>query len=193
MPTTTKMGIVYPSSTDLVKDGATAMGTISTTVDDKTGLILINTTAFTSVASQSVNNVFTSSFKNYRLVINAKHTADADITVRLRASGTDLTSNNYYEGRYYIGISQSLAAGSNNQTLSTSWGTTSISTWGGHIVMDIANPQTSEVTTALTSGAGRYYITLGQSLNNITTSYDGFTLISGGTMTGSVSVYGYNA
>jgi hypothetical protein len=192
MPTTTKMGIVYPSSTDLVKDGATAMGTISTTVDAKTGLVLINTTSFTSVASQSLNNVFTSSFKNYRIFINAKHAADADITIRLRAAGTDLTSNNYLEGRYYIGSTSSLAAGSNNNSTSTSWSTTSLGTWAGQIVMDIANPQATEVTTAQTLGAGRYYITLGQSLNNITTSYDGFTVVSNGTMTGSVSVYGYN-
>jgi len=192
MPTTTKMGIVYPSSTDLVKDGATAMGTISTTVDSKTGLVLINTTSFTSVGSQSLNNVFTSSFKNYRIFINAKHASDADITIRLRASGTDLTSNNYLEGRYYIGSTASLAAGSSNNTTSTSWSTTSLGTWAGQIVMDIANPQATEVTTAQTQGAGRFFITLGQSLNNITTSYDGFTIVSNGTMTGSVSVYGYN-
>jgi hypothetical protein len=192
MPTTTKMGIVYPASTDLVKDGATAMGTISTTVDSKTGLVLINTTSFTSVGSQSLNNVFTSSFKNYRIFINAKHASDADITIRLRASGTDLTSNNYLEGRYYIGSTSSLAAGSSNNTTSTSWSTTSLGTWAGQIIMDIANPQATEVTTAQTQGAGRFFITLGHSLNNITTSYDGFTIVSNGTMTGSVSVYGYN-
>ena len=156
------------------------------------GLVLLNTTTFSGVASQSVNNVFTSTFRNYRIFINAKHTADADITVRLRAAGTDLTSNSYYRGRYYVGVTSSLAAGNDNNGLDTSWGTTSIGTMAGEIIMDIANPQTSEVTTALTMATGRYFIILGHSLNNINTSYDGFSVISSGTMTGSVSVYGYN-
>lgn len=35
MPTTTNLGITYPASTAYVKDGATAMGTISTGIDTK--------------------------------------------------------------------------------------------------------------------------------------------------------------
>jgi hypothetical protein len=166
----------------------------STAATTTQGLTLINTTSFSGVSSQSVNNVFTSTYRNYRLFINAKNTSTAGLTVRLRAAGTDLTSNNYYRGRYYVGVTESLAAGNDNNGLDTAWNTTSIGTMAGLVIMDIANPQTSEVTSALTFGVGALFILLGHSLNNITTSFDGFTLTPGsGTLTGSVSVYGYNA
>jgi len=65
MPTTTKMAIPYPSSTDLVKDGATNMGSMATQIDAKTGLILLNTTSFSAVSSQSINDVFSATYDHY--------------------------------------------------------------------------------------------------------------------------------
>lgn len=202
MATTTNYGWTTPDDTALVKDGAAAIRTLGSSIDTslntalgtkKAGLVLLNTTSFSAVASQSINSVFTSTYRNYRIVINAKHSSDADLTFRVRASGTDLSSaNSYYEGRYYVGETSSLTAGNSNASLSTSWTLNRIGTWTGHIVMDIANPQATEVTTATTIVSGGYFQVLGQSLNNNTTSYDGFTILSNGTMTGSVSVYGYN-
>lgn len=199
--TTPNYGWTVPTSGDLVKDGATAIETLGDAIDasmntalgtKKAGMVLLNTTSFTSVASQSVNNVFTSAFRNYRIFVTAKHASDADITFRVRASGTDLSSSNYYQGRFYVGETSSLAFGSGNASLQSSWDLGRIGTWAGSMVMDIANPQVTEVTTAFTSSSGGYFQTFGQSLNNITTSYDGFTVISSGSMTGQVSVYGYN-
>ena len=202
MATTTNYGWTTPDDTSLVKDGASAIRTLGSAIDTslntalgtkKAGLVLLNTTSFSAVSSQSINNVFTSTYKNYRIFINAKHAADADLTMRVRASGTDLSSaNSYYYGRYYVGETSSLAAGSNNQTLDTSWTLNRVGTWSSHIVIDIANPQATEVTTASIFSSGGYLQVIGGSLNNNTTSYDGFTIITGGSMTGSVSVYGYN-
>ena len=146
---------------------------------------------FTSSSSVSLNGCFTSTYQNYRIVINAKHASDADLTFRVRASGTDLSSSNYYQGRYYVGETSSLAAGSGNASLQSSWDLNRVGTWASLIVMDIASPQLTEVTTAFTASSGAYFQTLGQSLNNITTSYDGFTVLSGGSATGTIRVYGY--
>lgn len=147
---------------------------------------------FSGASSVSLNGCFTSAYQNYRIVINAKHASDADLTFRVRASGTDLSSSNsYYQGRYYVGETSSLAAGSGNASLQTSWDLNRIGTWAGSMVMDIANPQTSDVTTASTISSGAYFQVLGQSLNNNTISYDGFTVISGGSATGTIRVYGY--
>lgn len=145
---------------------------------------------FTSASSVSLNNVFTSAYQNYKIVINAKHASDADLTFRLR-SGTDLSSNNYYQGRYYVGETSSLAAGNGNASLQTSWDLGRVGTWAASMIMDICNPQTTEVTSAFTSSSAAYFQVFGQMLNNITTSYDGFTILSGGSMTGTVRVYGY--
>ena len=201
--TTPNYGWTVPTSTDLVKDGATAIETLGDAIDasmntalgtKKAGMVLLNTTSFSAVASQSVNNVFTSTYKNYRIFINAKNTIGADLTFRVRASGTDLSSNSYLEGRYFIGTTESLAAGSTNNATLSAWNLNKISTTTGHIVLDIANPQAAEVTTATTFGTGSYLQIFGHSLiTSNTTSYDGFTIISVSTMTGSVSVYGYNA
>lgn len=153
----------------------------------------LGTVTFTGVSSVSLNGVFTSTYKNYRIVINAKHALTADVTFRVRASGTDLSSASaYIEGRYYIGVVTSLAAGNTNNSFNTSWTLNQITTVAGHIIMDIANPQATEVTTATTTVTGGYLQIFGQSLaTSNTTSYDGFTVVSAGSMTGTVSVYGY--
>jgi hypothetical protein len=64
MGTTTNNGWTYPESTDLVKDGATAIQTLADDIDTTLGvyadpgLVLLNTTSFSGVASQSINSMF---------------------------------------------------------------------------------------------------------------------------------------
>lgn len=154
----------------------------------------LGTVSFSGASSVSVNGCFSSTYRNYRLLFTIKASGDVDVNFRLRASGTDLTSSNYYEGRYYIGGNASLAAGNNNQSLQTFWTMNSFGTWQGMSVMDICNPQTAEVTHSFQNTSGRYFQTLAQSLNNITTSYDGFTFyaVTSPTLTGNVTIYGYN-
>jgi hypothetical protein len=60
----------YPESTDLVKDGATAIENLADAIDTtlgvfvpSTGLTLINTTSFSGV-SQSINDVFSATYDN---------------------------------------------------------------------------------------------------------------------------------
>lgn len=203
MATTTNYGWTTPDDTALVKDGAAAIRTLGSSIDTslntalgtkKAGLVLLNTTSFSGVTSQSVNNVFTSAYRNYRIFITVKGSADLDTFWRLRAAGADLTSNNYYEGRYYVGNTASIGAGSQNNTLATSWTLNSIGTGQGMIVIDISNPQTAEVTHAFVNTSARYFQALAQGLNNITTAYDGFTIYTNGapTITGSISVFGYS-
>jgi hypothetical protein len=73
MGTTTNNGWTYPESTDLVKDGATAIQTLADDIDttlgvyapSTSGLTLINTTTFSAVASQSVNDVFSATYDTF--------------------------------------------------------------------------------------------------------------------------------
>ena len=57
------------------------------------GLVHINTTTFSAVSSVSVNNCFTSAYENYLILGNVIGTAGTSIAARLRASGTDATTN----------------------------------------------------------------------------------------------------
>ena len=91
------MTIPYPSSTDLVKDGATAMQNLATAVDNKSGLVLLNTTSFTAVASQSINDVFSATYDFYRIIGNLTGSAAAaDLSFRLRVSGADNSSSVFH-------------------------------------------------------------------------------------------------
>jgi hypothetical protein len=63
----------YPESTDLVKDGATAIENLADAIDttlgvftpSTPGLSLISTTSFSGVSSVSVNSVFSATYNSY--------------------------------------------------------------------------------------------------------------------------------
>ena len=197
MPTTTKMGIVYPSSTDLVKDGATAMGTISTTVDAKTGLVFINTTSFSAVSSQSVNNVFSSSFDNYYIICDISNFSgtDAALRFRLRASGTDFTTANHYIGNAAGTFPSSFAFSSTTSDTSGYIGYGGAST-SNTFFATLASPQLTR-NKQMVVNTFRQFGTFGTNFVTSTfptsSSYDGFTLIpTAGNISGSVSIYGFN-
>ena len=80
--TTPNYGWTVPTSTDLVKDGATAIETLGDAIDasmntalgtKKAGLVLLNTTSFSGVATQSLNNIFSAKYTNYKILINTSH------------------------------------------------------------------------------------------------------------------------
>lgn len=197
MPTTTKMGIVYPSSSDLVKDGATAMGTIATTVDAKSGLVLINTTSFTGVASQSINNVFTSSFTNYCLVTQFTPSTYGASGLRLRASGTDATGNNYTRQQFRAYGTTSAVA-----TVTDTWWLIGASFNDDNIIenkiiiTEIFSPNETKNTKYFCrhfQGADRIELNYIGGVHSVASAYDGFTIFhTAGNLTGTVSVYGYN-
>jgi hypothetical protein len=198
MPTTTKMGIVYPSSSDLVKDGATNMGTIATTVDAKTGLVLLSTTTFSAVSSVSLpTSTFSATFENYRLIVNFT-AGDGALAWRGRAAGTDNSSSNYM---WVTGFYNS------NSTPGTSFqGSGGLTTWGymgfpnaASIISADLNgifaSQKAQMVAHVSRGDGATAVgyNFASSGMNVTTSYDSLSLlITAGTMSGKASIYGYN-
>jgi hypothetical protein len=209
--TTTNYGWAIPTSTDLVKDGATAIATLGSAIDTsvntalgtkKAGMVLLNTTSFSGVSSQSINSVFTSTYTNYRIVFTCNTpTADNNLRLRWRASGTDNTSTTYF------GMLVRTSAAGTNAALNTN-GESSVQLLtmdAGNterlynFSMDVYNPQISAFTThtmlslGLEVDGNQYYGYAGGGHHRTAASYDGFTLFpSSGNMTGSVSVYGYN-
>ena len=61
------------------------------------GLTFLTSATFTTATSVSLpNSTFTSAYRNYRFILSLTGlTADADFTLRFRASGTDDSTNNY--------------------------------------------------------------------------------------------------
>jgi hypothetical protein len=199
MATSTKMAIPYPASSDLVKDGATNMGSMATQIDATTGLVLLNTTAFTGVSSQSVNNVFNTNFKNYRILMTISSVASDDTAkLRLRVGGVDSSAAVYnFNG---ITVSTASAAG-DNIVSGTSFSTIPLDAGNSgqfySYSADFFNPFVATNTATLFSAKGftaagsAYWWSYG-GYHAAATSYDGFNLIFAGNVTGSVSTYGYN-
>jgi hypothetical protein len=202
MGTTTNNGWTYPESTDLVKDGATAIETLATDIDttlgvyapSTSGLELINTTSFSGVTSQSFNNVFSATYQSYQIIFRGTQASAANLDFRVRAAGTDLTTSTYRQSVLFN------SSGTTGYSGAGTTGATAIDLRGGCVtagfyVIQIDNP----FATAMTSLHHRANFTnVTDSVNvvcaghvNNTTSYDGFTLVSTA-LTGKVSVYGYN-
>jgi hypothetical protein len=59
------------------------------------GATLLNKTSYTSQTSVSVDNVFSSQYDSYKIFLSCLGTTAGDISIRLRASGSDLATSNY--------------------------------------------------------------------------------------------------
>jgi hypothetical protein len=149
-----------------------------------------------AVASQSVNSVFSATYDNYLLVISGI-TGNGTMTVdlRLRASGTDSTANYYWGIALTNASATSIPSGGNNAGTYRLMNVTANKR--GFVNLNIEDPFLASDTLFNGSLTGEFSgsVAGGESggLHTAATSYDGFTILSGGgTITGTVSVYGYN-
>jgi hypothetical protein len=200
----------YPESTDLVKDGAQAIEDLAASIDTKLGvyvpsspgLTLINTTSFSAVASQSVNDVFSATYSNYKILVKASCTSGTQLNLRMRVGGSDLTTSSYMYGGAFTQFTGVATPGAENATPTTAAGFGVLDVDGnpGYASIQIFDPFATEQTGVIydqvfNSGGSRNngYWEAFSGLTTVTTSYTGFTLIPAtGNITGTVSVYGYN-
>jgi len=206
MATTSNYGWTTPDDTALVKDGASAIRSLGTAIDTslntalgtkKAGLVLLNTTSFSAVSSQAFNGVFNATYQHYRILFDCIGSTAANVTFRLRAiSGGADTSSATYTRQYIYASSTSLSSA--RSTTDTSWNIADISASNrSAVIMDIFNPFDTKATGGLTSSLSLYPTGNTLAFNNYAqdsgTSFSSFNLIvSSGTMTGDISIYGYN-
>ena len=209
MPNTTNYSFPTPADTDLVKNGADAIRDLGDAVDTamNTALgtkkamgVLLNTTTFSGVSSQSVNDVFSSTYDNYLLLINYTSIsgADSNFTFRLRVSGSDAATNysNWIMGINSGGTANNIV--SNSQTANVINQSDSTETLERTTSITLFNPNKANATYGHLQSTGLNqtgsYIGLAGSIAHLTTTaYTGFTLLrDSGTFTGQVQVYGFN-
>jgi hypothetical protein len=190
-----------PTSTDFVKDGAASIEALGDAIDATVfglpsgGLTLINATSFSAVASQSINNVFTSTYQNYeiRLNVTAKSTLGG-INLRYRASGADNTTTNYNKAADSVRTNNTVVGdGSTGQTSISNFGVSNADSVS--VLAHVFNPQAAFNTTALHQFFGNdatsQFVYHGGSIFNGSDVFDGFTIFPAtGTITGTVYVYG---
>jgi hypothetical protein len=192
----------YPTSTDYVKDGATAIQTLATDVDTTLftalggaypGLRLIKKqTIGTSVTSVNVTGAFSAAYENYKIVISGGVGAGADYGyIKLGASSTG-----YFGG--FTGIVYTSAAASNatnNNASSQGY------TWYGDTNALVANidllaPFLAKYTNFQCNYGAASQSISGAGVHRVATSYTDFTvgMNGGGAFTGgTIYVYGYGA
>lgn len=168
------------------------------------GLVYITQTLVTagSATSVSFNNCFSSTYANYRIVIDSFQPSNAARTLlmRMRNGGTDATTTDYYYG--ISGFFATGAAVSDFSTVGASSMTTGMynsvnSLALGTATIDLFNPFAAERTFGQVHQIGydsNFFYRTGLMEHNLTNSYDGFTLLLSGTgniTTLRVRVYGY--
>ena len=205
--TTPNYGWPVPTSTDLVKDGATAIEALGDAIDatvfaQAPGLVKISSTSFSAVSSQAISSCFSYTYKNYKVIIDlTANSTNANIYLKLRATSTDSSTG------YTQGMPLQPASGGAITNISQASATpgfwvsavhTSISSIHGNTsVIDLFRPFEAVYTThnafvAFVSSGGAYHGGAGTGRHENSTSYNGLNLIaSAGTITGVVTVYGY--
>ena len=198
--TTPNYGWPVPTSTDLVKDGATAIEALGDAIDatvfglGASALTLLNTTTFSAVASQSINDVFSATYDNYKIVLNATNTGGYSNAIRFRVGGSDNSTANYNWSQVARGSNQNTVEGFSGSNVTSGELGNQYPNANGQII-DVFNPFLADETLYTTmicslSGSTQILRIIGGALN-LTTSFTGFTIFpSSLTITGTVRVYG---
>jgi hypothetical protein len=200
--TTPNYGWDVPTSTDYVKDGATAIETLGDDIDATLytalggaypGLRLIKKqTIGAGVASVTVTGAFSATYDNYKVIVNDFDASADDALFGVSVNGT--TGNNYSSAYNAINIGTAAAstgasAAAGNARLALT------STANASCSFDVINPFATAKTYFLNgSGTGFNFTMTGSSGYTLTNnSSTAFTLApTGGTITGgTIYVYGY--
>ena len=186
--------VIYETDTDRVLVwNASAWVAPNSTTANPPGLELVKTTTFTSVSTLPMDNVFSSSYSNYR-VLATLPVAGANGYLRfvLLNNGSDVNGTNYYTAGYSVAYNAGLSAV--QQSGATFYSAIPGNLYNGaSLSMDIFYSNNGEITSYNShchtrgnavsySSAGGYHAAAAQT---------GFRFYSDVTVSGTVSVYGY--
>jgi len=157
--------------------------------------VKITTQSFNASSAVNVNDVFSSTYKNYKVFLNlATGSGAVNVQLRLRVSGADNTTTNYAYQRMILGATTF----NNFRATGDAFGTIcDANTSNSNQEITFFNPFESKLTYFYAFGAiDASSPSIQQWFNgfNATTSFTGFTVYpAGGTITGEVTVYGMKA
>lgn len=162
-------------------------------LNESSGLVLVKTqTIGSGVSSVTVTGAFSSTFDNYRILINVDNSSTA---------GMLMTLNNHASGNYYYSKTETSWAGVINCFGGVAQNDFAIgstrSSNGTCISVELMNPNRAEITAY--SAESVYFLTSGYSEriqgyhNSLSQATNVTVFPSSGTMTGgTIRVYGYN-
>jgi len=157
------------------------------------GLVWIGNTSFSATGTVNVNNVFSTTYDHYKVIVTGTATTSNPLLLRLRVSGADTTSG--YNTQAVIGddtttVTRRNYSGTDDIQLGD------IAANASSFVFDITNPYLTSATGFTISNMGYFGSTsivleTFAAVQTDATSFTGFTLLSGYNATGTLSVYGY--
>jgi hypothetical protein len=190
--------VSYLTDTDKV-EAYNGTNWVSVAPTTSQGLTLINTTSFSAVASQSVNDVFSATYRNYRIIITGTGSADEGFNFRFRVGGADASGSEYWFGFMFIAFNSASYQAPTVAENSTALTFGELGKSANTIVLDVGGPflaattsLNGQMTFSRGTSTGQARTFQGGCFHDLATSYTGFTFFpTSGTMTGEVSVYGY--
>ena len=159
---------------------------------------ITSATAAGSASTLSINNCFSSTYDNYLILSDLKAaTGNENFYFKLRASGTDASTDYYYSGFWISTVVSSTLTPVVSNGADVNFRLRDIGAEKALHTLEISNPFNAIDTTiltkgiqSLTGGAVESAFILGS--HSTDTSYDGFSLIASTNLTGTVRVYGYS-
>jgi hypothetical protein len=204
MATTTNYSWTTPDNTAYVKDGASAIRTLGSSVDTTLftalggaypGLRLVKKqTIGSGVSSVTVTGAFSAAYENYRIVMNVADASVDSVSYNLKLGGS--TGSTYSSAAKWVTYTSGAFGGTQN---SASADGMLISLTGAtndtNCVIDLCNPFLAQRTTMSTQSANGTYMVYAGGVDTNAASSTSFTfVVSSGTLTGgTIYVYGYGA
>lgn len=190
--------VIYETDTDkiAVYDASAWVYKTGTTAPTAPGIVLTGSASPSASTSVSINNCFTSSYENYRVVATMTAAAGTGtLSARLRASSVDTTTNyicQLFESYSTTTSSTANVLGTDEWYMSDINATYNVSSFS----FDIYKPQTAQKTNF--NGQNHYQSTAGTFISQFvsgvqtsTTQFDGITILSTTAITGTIRIYGY--
>jgi hypothetical protein len=150
--------------------------------------------SFSGASSVSINNCFTSTYDNYKIIFNFYGSANSAVNLRLRAGGSDLAGTGYTRQRSQT---DGTAYTGNRGASQGFWdfGATRGNTTYNSYEMLMLNPSNSLTKSIIYNGYDLLSggtIEFGGGHNTVASVYDGMTIYpTAGNFTGTIRVYGY--
>lgn len=161
------------------------------------GLVYITQQAMTTTTT-SINNCFTSAYRNYRIVIATNQiSSNASFNFRLRVGGTDSSAASYKFGQQYVTTVGGSGVDNANAGTEVRVGYVASANGDTETVLDICDPQTA----TRTKGNYQFFGYDGGAwaqrqagwMFDATTQFDGISFFTsaGAVTSGTIYVYGY--
>jgi len=176
----TPPGLVLVEPTSISNTGGTAT---------KTG----GQVTFSAVSTLNLNGMFTSTYDNYKIMIDATTSANNSFNFRLRVAGVDASGSNYVH--QYLNVNNTAVAAARATATSIPLFDTNTPIRSAAAI-EIMSPSVAQATNFLSYNQ---YSVLSAGINlyagthSVSTAYDGLSFTtSTGTVTGIIRIYGYD-